>query len=683
MTKPLLIEVGVEELPAIPFLNELPNIEKKWLEVLEKEGLGAPFEFYYTPRRLVLWHSSFPLAQPTRYEEFFGAPVSAAYQEGKPTPAALGFAKKCGVEVEALQSIQRGDKEVLYVKKEVQGVQSSAILGCMVEEWLKSLNFGKSMRWGSLEESFIRPIRSLCIMLDEALVETTVFHVPSTASTYPHRTHAYAPVAFGRAKEYFDVLNQGGVVLAQQVRCEKILEQIAEIEAIWKIEVERDEGLLAEVVAITEQPRALLGSFDKKFLVLPPEVIITSMKENQRYFPVFEKGVLTNRFVVVSNAIAKDYELIVSGNEKVLRARLEDALFFWENDLRNGLSSEGLKKIVYLEGLGSVYDKVEREQKIGAFLALRYKASLLAERPDLEEHALMALLERTIGLAKADLLSEMVYEFTELQGTMGYYYAKQGGHDASLALAFKEQYLPNSEESALPSTLFSAVVALSYKIDSLLALFSIGKIPTGTKDPFALRRAVGGIVKIVLDKQLSFDISADFKALAKHYKEFDVALLEAFVIERLYAFFDANPSVIKAVLESGERNIVRIARKVEALKSITAQSTFKEAFSTFKRVANIVKDVDVSQVLEVEPSLFESAQEKALWEAFCKVVEADIQDEEAKLDALFGLKPAIDAFFEGVMVNAEDAAIRRNRQHLIASLYKAFLSIADIKEISI
>ena len=190
-------------------------------------------------------------------------------------------------------------------------------------------------------------------------------------------------------------------------------------------------------------------------------------------------------------------------------------------------------------------------------------------------------------------------------------------------------------------------------------------------------------MKIVLDKQLSFDISADFKALAKHYKEFDVALLEAFVIERLYAFFDANPSVIKAVLESGERNIVRIARKVEALKSITAQSTFKEAFSTFKRVANIVKDVDVSQVLEVEPSLFESAQEKALWEAFCKVVEADIQDEEAKLDALFGLKPAIDAFFEGVMVNAEDAAIRRNRQHLIASLYKAFLSIADIKEISI
>lgn len=683
MTKPLLIEIGVEELPAIPFLNELPNIEAKWLELLEREGLGCEFEFYYTPRRLVLWHPAFALAQPTRYEEFFGAPLSAAYKDGEPTPAALGFAKKCGVEVGALGSTVRGDKEVLYVKKEIQGVSSKEILSRMVEAWLKSLNFGKSMRWGSLEESFIRPVRSLAMMLGDEHVAGEVFGVKSMYFTYPHRSVSYEPLAFDQAGDYFEKLVQGGVVLFQEERYESIVAQIKEIEAAWEIEVEKDAALLAEVVAITEHPKALLGSFDEKFLTLPPEVIITSMKENQRYFPVFKEGKLTNRFVVVSNAVAKTYDLIVSGNEKVLRARLEDALFFWENDLRNGLSSEGLKKIVYLEGLGSVYDKVEREQKVSAYLASRYKARLMQERPDLDEHTLMALLERTVGLCKADLLSEMVYEFTELQGTMGYYYAIKTGQDASLALAFKEQYLPNSEESPLPSTLFSAIVALSYKIDSLLALFSIGKIPTGTKDPFALRRAVGGIVKIALDQQIPFDISADFAALAAHYKAFDKKLLEAFIIERLYPFFDANPSIVKAVLESGERDIVKIARKVEALKAITAQSNFKEALSTFKRVANIVKDVDMTQTFEVNAQLFEHDQEVRLWEAFGTVMKADIQDEEAKLDALFGLKPSIDAFFDSVMVNAEDSAIRQNRQHLIGAIYQAFLSVADIKEISI
>ncbi|MBE0495820.1 MAG: glycine--tRNA ligase subunit beta [Campylobacterales bacterium] len=683
MTKPLLIEVGVEELPAIPFLNELPAIEPKWLDLLEREGLGCEFEFYYTPRRLVLWHPAFPLSQPTRYEEFFGAPLSAAYKDAEPTPAAIGFAKKCGVEVNELGSIVRGDKEVLYVKKEIQGVSSKEILGRMVEAWLKSLNFGKSMRWGSLEESFIRPVRSLAMMLGDEHVTGEVFGVASMYFTYPHRSVSYEPLAFDQAGDYFDKLVQGGVVVFQEERRASIVEQIQEIEAIWGIEVEKDAALLAEVVAITEHPKALLGSFDEKFLTLPPEVIITSMKENQRYFPVFKEGKLTNRFVVVSNAIASAYELIVSGNEKVLRARLEDALFFWENDLRNGLSSEGLKKIVYLEGLGSVYDKVEREQKVGAYLAQHYKARLLKERPDLDEHALMALLERTIGLCKADLLSEMVYEFTELQGTMGYYYATKGGHDASLALAFKEQYLPNSEESPLPSTLFSAIVALSYKIDSLLALFSIGKIPTGTKDPFALRRAVGGIVKIALDQQLPFNISTDFSALASQYKTFDVNLLEAFVIERLYPFFDANPSIIKAVLESGERDIVTLERKVTALKTIVASSGFKESLSTFKRVANSVKDVDVRGVLEVSPALFEAQEEKALFEAFSAVTAKEYADYETQLDALFSLKPQIDAFFEKVMVNVEDPTLRRNRQHLIASVYRAFLSIADIKEISI
>lgn len=427
MLKPLLIEIGVEELPAIPFLRELPNIEAKWLKVLEAQGLGCGFEFYYTPRRLVLWHPEFPVVQPTREEEFFGAPVEVAFKDNEPTPAALGFAKKCGVDISELGETEKNGKKVLYYKKKIPGSQSKELLGGMIQTWLESLNFGKSMRWGSLDESFIRPIRSLAVMLADEHVPCSVFGIESMYFTYPHRSVSYEPLAFDYAGDYFEKLKKGGVVLYPEQRERTIIEQMKELESAHDIAIDKDSDLLAEVVAITEYPKALLGGFDEKFLDLPPEVIITSMKEHQRYFPVFENGELTNRFVVVSNAIADDYSLIVSGNEKVLRARLEDALFFWENDLKNGLSSEGLKRIVYLEGLGSVYDKVEREKKIGAYLAQKYISKLETEQPEKESSEILALLERTIGLCKADLLSEMVYEFTELQGLMGYYYAKKAG----------------------------------------------------------------------------------------------------------------------------------------------------------------------------------------------------------------------------------------------------------------
>lgn len=682
MLKPLLIEIGVEELPAIPFLRELPNIESKWRKVLKSQELECAFKFYYTPRRLVLWHPEFPSYQPTRVEEFFGAPVEIAFKDGKPTPAALGFAKKCQVDVSELKESERNGKKVLYYHKEIEGSASIELLKDMVKTWLESLSFGKSMRWGSLKESFIRPIRSIAILLGDEALECEIFGVKSSPKFYPHRTVSYEPISFGHANDYFDKLKEGGVVLYPSERKKIILNQMEALEKQEGITIQKDLDLLAEVVAITEHPKALLGSFDEKFLVLPPEVIITSMKEHQRYFPVFLDGKLTNRFVVVSNAIADDYKLIVSGNEKVLRARLEDALFFWENDLKNGLSSEGLKDIVYLEGLGSLYDKVQREQKIGAYLAKKYLSRLKSEQPKKDNEQILALLDRTIGLCKADLLSEMVYEFTELQGVMGYYYAKQSGQDEALALAFKEQYLPDSEDSDLPSTYFSAIVALSYKIDSLLALFSIGKIPTGTKDPFALRRAVSGIVKIVLAFNLPFDIKADFAKLAKEYKEFDLSLLENFFIERLYSIFDANPSIIHAVLQSKERDLLELSSKISALKELSQSKDFKNEFATFKRVANIVKNVELDS-LHVKPELFEDEHEKALWEAFLECDSKEYKNYLDRLNALFGLRGQINAFFDNVMVNTDNLQVRQNRHHLIASIYRAFLKVADIKEIGV
>ena len=683
MIKPLLIEIGVEELPAIPFLKELPNIEKLWLDILEKNALACDFEFYYTPRRLVLWHSAFPTQQASREEEFFGAPLSVALKDGEPTAAALGFAKKCGVAFSEVTHTLKEGKEVLYYKKSIAGSEAKVLLKEMVEAFIKGLNFGKSMRWGFLEESFIRPIRWIGCMLGDEHVSFSLFGVESTPFSYPHRTISYEPFAYMFAGDYFERLSERGVVLYPAIRKEIILTDFAVIEKKEGVSIEIDEDLLNEVIAITESPKALIGSFEERFLRLPPEVIITSMKENQRYFPVFKDGKLTNRFIVVSNAISDDYDLIVRGNEKVLRARLSDALFFLDNDLKRGLSFEGLKDITYLDGLGSLFDKEVRENAIALFLVSKYETTLLQTAPHLNASTLKALMERSVMLSKADLLSEMVYEFTELQGLMGHYYANAFNEDALLALALKEQYLPNSEESALPSTLFSSIVALSYKLDSLIALFSIDKIPTGAKDPYALRRAVNGIIKIVLEQKIAFDIHADLKALAQNYKAFDFDVLETFFLERLYQFFDVNPSIVKAVMSSGERDIVKMALKIKALASITQTEDFKQSVSTFKRVANIIKNIDVNADLHVNEALFENEYEKALYQAFKAVVSVKYETYEENLDALFGLKSDIDAFFDNVMVNAEEVNIKTNRQNLIAQIYMAFRSIADIKEISI
>ncbi|MDR2342406.1 MAG: glycine--tRNA ligase subunit beta [Campylobacteraceae bacterium] len=684
MQKPLLIEIGVEELPAIPFLKELPNIKTKWSKILEANELYSEFDFFYTPRRLVLWHKNFLFKQPNHFEEFFGAPEESAFIDGEPTAAAIGFAKKCGVEVNELERAQKGGRKVLYYKKNIEGKESKELLESMISGFLKSLNFGKSMRWGNCEESFIRPIRWLTVMLGDEVLQLQLFGVKSSSFTYPHRSLTSNKFTFSSVGNYFEELVRGFVVLSQEERYEKIISQIEALEAISDISVEKDKELLEEVVAITEHPTILMGNFDELFLKLPPEVIITSMKENQRYFPVFENDKLSSHFVFVSNAISNDYILIVKGNEKVLHARLSDALFFYENDLKKGLQTEGLKSIVFIEGLGSLYDKSHREERIGTYLANVNKKAFLAQREDLSEEELGALLSRALILAKADLLSEMVGEFPELQGIIGYYYALEAKEDKTLALALKEQYLPNSEESALPSTFFSAIVAISNKIDSLMALFSIGKIPTGTKDPFALRRAVNGVIKIVLKYNIKFNIRTVFGELSALYAPFDILQLESFFIERLYQLFDkVNPSIITAVVEGGERDIVKIAEKIEVLKNISQEESFKEVFSTFKRVANIIKDVNCDAEHTVYEVLLQDEAEKTLYEAYTKTVFKEYKSFDERLRALFALKPLIDTFFNNVMVNVEDQKIKQNRLNIIVSIYKAFKSIADIKEISI
>ncbi len=657
MLKPLLIEIGVEELPAIPLLKELPNIEKKWLDILEKQDLKTNFSFYFTPRRLILWHREFPVKQEDKTEEIWGAPKEIIEKNPK---ALEGFAKKCGISPEEVTFKSKGNKEFAYFQKEVKGKEAKELLPIMIKEWLDSLNFGKTMKWGKCESEFIRPVRWILCMFEDETIEFEAYCVKSSNITKPHRIFK-ENIELTYVGDYFCKLDKHGVILYQDERKAKILSQIEKLEQENDIKVEVDEDLLAEIVAITEYPTPLLGKFDEEFLILPPEVIITSMKEHQRYFPVYKNGKLSNAFVVVSNAYTNNFSKITSGNEKVLRARLSDALFFWQNDLKNGLETEGLKDIVYMDGLGSVYDKVKREEKT---------AEILADKFDEDKDKLL----KAVNLAKADLLTEMVYEFTELQGIMGYYYAKAAGIDEETATAIKEQYTDTA------SNKISALLNIARNLDTLMALFSIGKTPKGNKDPFGLRRAANYIIKIANENNIPLDIKEIINELKNNYKEFDTNQLTDFIFERLYKFYDVNPSVIRSVLATGESNLKEIDKKVKLINEMVNSSEFKELSTTFKRVANIVRDFDLNSI-NVDENTFEKEEEKALWDEFKKVKK--IQNLEEKLDFLVSLKPLIDSFFDNVMVNVEDEKIKNNRKSLIASIYKEFLDIADIKEITL
>ena len=671
MNKPLLIEIGVEELPAIPFLKELPNIEKKWTDILEKNRLLCDFEFYSTPRRLVLWHGDFQVSQEDSIVEQFGAPVKIAFKDGVPTGAALGFAKKCGVDVSELDKIDQGRGEVLYFKKEVKGSDSKDLLNDMINEFINSLNFGKSMRWGDRTDSFIRPIRSLSMILGEEIVEGELFGVKSSNHSFAHRMVSYEPFTYNFAGDYFAKLDKSGVILYPDERREKILSQMKDIENRHSVKIDIDTELLEEVVAITEYPTALIGKFDVEFLELPEEVIVTSMKEHQRYFAVYKDGELTNNFIVVSNSKTEDFGYIISGNEKVLRPRLADGMFFYKNDIANGLCNEGLKKLTFVEGLGSMYEKSEREAKIATHLANIFDV------PKKE------LVEKAVMLSKADLMSEMVFEFTELQGLMGYYYAKLAGEDELVYTALKEQYLPDGEDSELPSNTFSSIIALSYKLDNLMGLFSVGKIPTGSKDPFGLRRAAAGIVKIAIEHKLALDLPKIIDALESNYKGLDKKQLVEFFNERLFKIFDVNPSVLKAVLGSGETDIYKISQKLCALNPIVQSDNFKESAATFKRVANIIKDLDLNSTLSIDESLLEEDAEKELVTKYKDVTSKSYLTYDEELEALFAMKPQLDNFFEKVFVNHEDEKIKINRKNTIGLVYQAFRKIADIKEITI
>ncbi len=682
MHAPLLIEVGIEELPAIPFLKELPNISTKWSAILKKYRLEAHFELFYTPRRIVLLAPMFPKQQPPLKESLFGPPLEIAFKEGKPTKAAESFAQKCGVQIDELGRANKEGKEVLFLERTLSGESSAKLLGAMIEEFISSLNFGKSMRWGSLSESFIRPIRWLGIVHGEQLIKAQVRGVKSVKRTFVHRADDFAAREYEDIPSFLALLAQNGVILDQKERREKILREIRAIEQSEGICVELDEELLNEVVAITEYPTALLGHFDERFLALPPEVIITSMKENQRYFATHKANALYHGFVVVSNARSENSALIIKGNEKVLRARLTDALFFYQNDLKSGFVPERLAEVTFVEGLGNMAQKSEREREIALILFELY-AKQLSVQTQKSTDALKGFVSRAAELAKADLMSESVYEFTELQGVIGYHLAKALGENALICEALREQYLPKGEESELPASLFSSILALAYRLDNLMGLFSLGKIPSGSKDPFALRRAASGLLRIVWQQGIAFNLEEILRRISPLYRPFEHTKLKDFIIERIESLLVVNKSFVRAVIAGGESDLLAVREKIEALNELLNSDEGKVLSSTFKRVANIIKGMDMAHVGEVRSELLCTPQERTLYEALKGLSKGEYKSAREELSALLDLRKPLNEFFENVLVNAEDPALKGNRQRLIAQIYQAFLRIADIKEISL
>ncbi|GAA9916172.1 glycine--tRNA ligase subunit beta [Helicobacter pylori] len=695
----LLVEILVEELPAQALLNEYKEMPKKLHALFQKCALEVGnIEIFYTPRRLCLLVKDFPLLTQETKEEFFGPPVKIACNHQDKTQGlnalGLGFYQKLGLkDHQHFQTAFKNNKEVLYHAKIHAKEPTKDLIMPIVLEFLEGLNFGKSMRWGNVEKSFIRPIHNICVLFNGENfngIEVKEYGFKTKQATKAHRQEGFDFIQVDSPKAYFEVLEKNHVILDPKKREAKILQEIKELETKHNIIVEIDKDLLDEVVAITEYPSALLGEFDKAFLKLPSEIITTSMKENQRYFAAFnqksqESPTLHNGFIVVSNAINKDKQKIIAGNQKVLKARLSDAVFFYENDLKKPLDNAPLESVVFVQGLGTLKDKMEREVIIAQYLTQKYAPSL-----NMPLEKALELVGRAVRIAKADLLSEVVYEFSELQGIMGYYYALKQNENELVALSVKEQYLPASENAPLPSSVFSAIVALSLKLDSLFSLFSVGKIPSGSKDPFALRRLSFGLLKIVAHYGLGFDLKADLKNLFERvgvYQSFDLEVLEKFLLERFNNLIDCNPSIIRSVLNTNERDIVKIIQKVKALKRFLddPKNTQKKEllFSAFKRLANINKDRNPNESSEFSISLFKELQEHALFEAFNAIKTSAFESLDSKIEAYFGLHAPLEEYFKSVLVMDKDVEIQKNRKNFLWGVYQSFLEIGDIKEIAI
>lgn len=677
MTKNLLVELGLEEMPAYVVTPSMKQLRDKMAAFLTDNRLTFDkIEMFSTPRRLAVRVSNLSEKQTDLTEDFKGPSKKIALDaEGNFTKAAQGFVRGKGLTVEDITFREVKGEEYVYVTKQEIGKPVEELIDGVVDV-LTSLSFPVNMHWGSNTFEYIRPVHTLTVLLDDESFLMNLFDIESGRTSRGHRFLGHE-VKIQSADSYEEDLREVFVIASPMERENMILDQIKEIEKMHNVHVEIDEDLLDEVLNLIEYPTAFIGRFDERYLDVPEEVLVTSMKVNQRYFVVRnENGKLLPYFVSVRNGNAEHLENVVKGNQKVLVARLEDAEFFWREDQRLVISDlvEKLKNVTFHEKIGSLAEHMERTAKI---------AALLAEKAHLSTREVKDVT-RAASIYKFDLLTGMVGEFDELQGIMGEKYALLAGENTAVARAIREHYLPTASDGELPDTKVGAILAIADKIDTILSFFSVGLIPSGSNDPYALRRATQGVVRI-LDK-FGWHIALDELIEQLYVLQFDSLTYSN--KEQVLDFFrsriekmmdnDIPKDIVTAVLNSSTF-VVRDLVEVAALLAEKAQEdSFKSSVESLARVFNLAEKAETASV--VDESLFENAEEKALHAAIENLTLSD--DLADNIEQLFALSPVIDAFFDNTMVMVEDEAIRANRLALISALMTKAKKVAQFNQIN-
>ena len=679
MAKDLLFEIGAEEIPA----GFMPNIlgQLKQLAETKLNDAHLPFESiatYGTPRRLALIVKGLADTSAEISERHKGPSASIAYDaDGNPTKAAIGFARGKGLDVADLV-VEDG---YIYAETKTAGVPAKDIVTDMLPQLITGLNFPKSMHWGNLDAKFVRPVRWLVALLDEEVIPVEFATVKSGNVTRGHRFLGADEITIKNAASYGDTLKENFVMVDQDTRRELISKQLHDIAASKNASIVWDDDLLEEINYLVEWPTALCGGFEESYLALPDAAIITPMKDHQRYFPLVDQdGKLLPMFLTVRNGSDHSIEVVQAGNERVLRARLDDAKFFFNEDRKKPLidRQDGLTKIVFQEGLGNLADKTERLLTLGR---------VFSEECELHEDA-RVVLERATELAKTDLTTGMVTEFTELQGVMGKEYALLDGESPEVAEAIFEQYLPRFAGDVLPQTEAGKVLSIIDKIDNIVATFSRGLIPTGSQDPYALRRQTIGILNILLNSEWNISLrpiiveSMNLLNVPTDKQDELLGQVEEFITLRLKNIFldrEVPHHVIDLLLSNNELSVADAEGLVKALLANRIDENV-ELVQAFTRMYNLVKDVTYTGVDE---SLLKEDAERALYEMATKASEASIDawdknDYDAVVAVPATLVPAINKFFEDVMVMDKDEAIKANRLQLVRLAYSVMAIIGDI-----
>jgi len=686
--KELLLEVGAEEIPAsfVPqALTDLESLARKNLEAQRIDFRGM--KTLGTPRRLVLVIESVAEKQKSVEVKKIGPSKQAAFDsKGNPSQAAIGFAKSQTVPVESLKVVQTEKGEYVCAIKEEVGRSTHEILPVLLPAWILSIPFQKSMRWADGSIRFARPIHWILALFGGKILPFEVGNVKSGDVTYGHRFMHSGPIHVNSFSAYLQKTEEAFVMVEPGARKKRIEEEMARQASATSGKILKDDALLEEVTFLVEYPVALCGNFDRKFLTLPQDVLVHSMKEHQRYFPVVNGGGnLLPHFVCISNILPKDQKVVIRGNEKVLKARLSDAEYFFKNDLSVPLEKRvrELKKVVFQAKLGTSYEKMSRFRQLALFMVERVDPGLRSP------------VDRVAFLCKSDLVTGMVGEFPKLQGIVGREYARIQGEKPEVAEAIYEHYLPAFAGDRLPRSPIGDIVSMADRLDTIVGCFGVGLVPTGTADPFGLRRHALAIIRIILEKKyalaltelieasgklLTEKMERPFADVKKEVLDFFRVRFQHFLLDKGYSF-----DVIEATFSASFNELLDVQGRVDALVEAKKLKDFESIVIGSKRAINILKGS--ASVGHVDPSLFQEAAEKGLYESFVGMkdkVESHLnrQDYRAALLVLIQLKKPIDDFFDKVMVMVEDQKIRDNRLALLNQISQLFLRIADFSKLS-